>query len=100
MSGSLGYIEQLVRYIRRNLAKGYTVESLKWALESQGYSRSEIAKAIKIANEQMAKEAPKLKEKPIIKVEREPLYEEDIKEKIAEEKGKISFLKRLKEMFS
>lgn len=70
------YIRQLVKYIKKNLAKGYTIESLKWALINQGYSRTEVNKAIKITNEELAKKAPKLKEKPVIKVERFPLQEE------------------------
>jgi len=63
------YIQQLVNYIKRNLAKGYTIDSLKWALLSQDYSRSAVERAIKLANEQLAKQAPILKEKPKIKYE-------------------------------
>ncbi len=96
---SIGYIENLVKYIEKNVSKGYTTESLKWALESQGYSRSEVAKAIKLANERLAKKAPKLKEKPKIKVEREPLYEEGIEEKLEQEKIKQSFLQKLRNLF-
>lgn len=66
------YIQQLADYIKRNLSKGYTSESLKWALISQGHSRTEIERAIKLANEQLAFQAPKMKEKPVIKVEVEP----------------------------
>ena len=82
MERRLGYIEQLVKYIKRNIEKGYTPDSLMWALSSQGYSRSEIEKAIKIANEEIARKLPPLKEKPIIKyqvVESSPAFVEENK---------------------
>ena len=69
------YIQQLANYIRKNLSKGYTPESLKWALINQGHSRLEVEKAIKVANEQLAAEAPKMIEKPVIKIEIEPKIE-------------------------
>lgn len=70
------YIQQLASYIKKNLAKGYTLTSLRTALESQEYSRIAIEQAIKLANEQLAREAPPMKEKPVIKVETEPPIEE------------------------
>jgi len=81
-----GYIKQLADYIKKNLAKGYTLDSLKIALEAQDYSRISIENAINIVNEEMAKKAPKLKEKPIIRyeiIEQEPT------------KGKKGFFKKL-----
>lgn len=65
----LNSVRQVVEYIKKNLAKGYTLESLKWALISQGYSRSLIAKAEIIANKELAEAAPKLETKPTIKYE-------------------------------
>ena len=70
------YVQQLADYIKKNLGKGYTAESLKWALTSQGHSRTEIERAIKMANEQLAFQAPKMVEKPVIKIEIEPPVEE------------------------
>ncbi len=61
------YIQQLANYIKRNLAKGYTLDSLRKALENQDYSRTAIERAIRIANEQLAKSAPLMNEKPVIK---------------------------------
>lgn len=58
--------KKLVEYIKKNLKKGYTEESLKWALIRQGYSRSMVEMAIQDANKQLAKRAPVLKEKPQI----------------------------------
>ena len=67
-----GYIANIVRYIEKNITKGYTPDSLKWALLSQGYTRSEFEKAMKIVTENQAKRLPPMKEKPIIKIETEP----------------------------
>jgi hypothetical protein len=61
------YIEKLVNYIKRNLKKGYTEESLKWALVNQGYTRSIVERAINEVNKELSKKAPVLKEKPKIK---------------------------------
>ena len=65
---------ELVEYFKKNLSKNYTVETLKFALEKQGYSRAAIDTAITIANKELAEKAPVLKEKPIIKYE---LYDKD-----------------------
>ena len=83
------YMGQLVKYIKKNLSKGYTVESLKWALINQGHSRSEVTKAIELANKELAAEAPLLKEKPVIRVEVEPKLE-----------SKPSLWKKIKSFFS
>jgi len=83
------YIQQLVTYIKKNLAKGYTMEALKWALINQGHSRNSVQRAIDLANEQLALQAPRLVEKPVIKVEVEP--------KIEEKKG---FFSKIKSWFS
>lgn len=63
------YLQEIVEYIKKNLKKGYTKESLKWALVSQGYSRLEVEKAIKRVDEELASSAPILRTKPIIKYE-------------------------------
>jgi len=61
--------QKLIEYIKRNLKKGYTVESLRWALLEQGYSRIAVEEAIEETNKLLAKEAPILKDKPVIKYE-------------------------------
>ncbi len=63
-------------YILKNLKKGYTKESLKWALINQGYSRIEVVKAIQRAEELMASKAPLLRAKPEIEHKIEPVEEE------------------------
>ena len=59
-------IDELVDYIMRNLKKGYTKESLRWALVNQGYSKIEVERAIKKADLELAESAPILKTKPRI----------------------------------
>ncbi|MFH1307887.1 MAG: hypothetical protein ABIH72_03460 [archaeon] len=86
------YIQQLANYIKKNLQKKYTSDSLRFALLNQGYSRAEVDRAIRLANEQMAKEAPKMIEKPVIKYEVESVGEEG--------EVKIGFWARIKKWFS
>jgi hypothetical protein len=64
-----GSMRQIVDYIKKNLSKGYTSDSLKWALISQGYSRTIVSKSIEIANMELAEQAPRLIEKPTITYE-------------------------------
>ncbi|MBI2631923.1 hypothetical protein HYW75_02890 [Candidatus Pacearchaeota archaeon] len=63
------YTSELTNYFKRNLKKGYTKESLRWALISQGHSKMEVEKALQLVEKEMASEAPILKTKPEIKVE-------------------------------
>ena len=63
----IDYRRKLVEYFKKNLKKGYTPESLKWALIDQGYSRTVVEMALETANKEIAKTAPILKEKPKIK---------------------------------
>jgi len=60
------YVGELSGYVKKNLRKGYTKESLKWALVNQGHSKLEVEKAIKKAEEELAREAPILSTKPEI----------------------------------
>ncbi len=63
------YKRRLMDYFKKNLKKGYTTESLKWALINQGYSRTAVEKAMTESQQELAKQAPILKEKPVIKHE-------------------------------
>lgn len=60
------YVGELSGYVKKNLKKGYTKESLKWALVNQGHSKLEVEKAIKQAEDELSKEAPVLKTRPEI----------------------------------
>tara|TARA_Y100000034_G_scaffold123040_1_gene169297 strand:+ start:4603 stop:4875 length:273 start_codon:yes stop_codon:yes gene_type:complete len=61
------YRTKLIDYLKKNLKKNYTEESLKWALINQGYSRTDVMGSIEQANKELAEEVPVLKEKPVIK---------------------------------
>ncbi len=63
------YIAELAEYFKKNLKKGYTQDSLKWALINQGHSRIEVEKALHMVEEDLAAQAPILKTKPEIRVE-------------------------------
>ena len=69
MAKGENYIQQLAEYLRKNLKKGYTKDSLKWALINQGHSKLEVEKALKRLEEELSKEAPILKTKPEINYE-------------------------------
>ena len=58
------------------MSKGYTEESLKWALVNQGYSRTDVSRAIEQTHKELAEKAPEIKEKPKIKYE---IYDKDNK---------------------
>lgn len=60
------YKQKLIDYLKKNLKKDYTQESLRWALVKQGYSKTLVDAAIREANKELSKEAPSLKEKPVI----------------------------------
>ena len=63
------YIQNLVNYMKKNISKGYTVDSLRIALLRQGYTGTEIDRVINETHTQLAAEAPKIKEKPQITYE-------------------------------
>ncbi len=63
------YIKDLTGYIKKNLKKGYTKDSLKWALIKQGHSKLEVSKALAAVEEELAREAPVLQAKPEIHYE-------------------------------
>lgn len=60
---------EMINYFKKNLVKGYTLDSLKWALVKQGYSRAMIEIAIKETQKELSETAPRFNEKPIIKHE-------------------------------
>ncbi len=63
------YRQKLVDYLKRNIKKGYSIESLKWALVNQGYSMVIIESSIIEANKELSKKVPIFKEKPNIRYE-------------------------------
>jgi uncharacterized protein Smg (DUF494 family) len=69
MKSNNAYLNQLTEYIKKNLKKGYTKDSLRWALVEQGNSRMEVENAFLRVDKELAQEAPILRTKPIIKYE-------------------------------
>ncbi len=80
-------MEKMVEYIKKNLKKGYDLNTLKFALISQGYSKVAVDKALIRVTQELVEKAPVLKVKPVIKYEM--IDEHDRPVKI-----KKSFLKR------
>ena len=89
------FMDELVSYIKKNLKKGYTRESLKWALIDQGYSRLEVERALKKSDLELASEAPILDTKPEIKYEMIPEPGNNQKVRIKTEKHHSSFWRDL-----
>jgi alpha-beta hydrolase superfamily lysophospholipase len=69
------YKVKLIEYLRKNLKKGYPVDTLRIALINQGYSRQIVDEALKVAINKMAAEAPVINEKP--QIEHEVIAEEE-----------------------
>ena len=67
--GRIDSEKKLVEYFKKNLAKGYTLDALKFALINQGYSRTIVERAIQQTNKELSEKAPILKEKPKITYE-------------------------------
>ena len=61
-----GHRRNIIEYFKKNIAKGYTTEALKWALIEQGYSKVLVDSALEDANKELAAKAPILKDKPLI----------------------------------
>jgi hypothetical protein len=70
------YRQRLNDYLKKNLKKGYPVETLRIALINQGYSRQIIDDSIKEVLNQMAREAPIIDEKP--EIQHEVIAEEPV----------------------
>lgn len=61
--------QKLIKYFKKNLAKGYTPDTLKYSLINQGYPRIIVESALEQTHKELAEKAPILKEKPKIKYE-------------------------------
>lgn len=58
------YKKNVMEYLTKNMDKGYDMDTLKWALIKQGYSRSIVEWAMEQVHMKLAEKAPLLKEKP------------------------------------
>jgi len=81
MSNPVNQNQQLADYIKKNISKGYTQDSLKYSLMKQGYSRTSVEKAMELANKQLASNAPRMVEKPTKKYE--TIDEDELAGKVA-----------------
>lgn len=72
--------DMLIDYIKRNMAKGYTRESLKWALIKQGNSRIEIEKAMKKVEEDLANESARARARASMEAINTPAQVEPVQE--------------------
>ncbi len=86
------HTKQLIDYIKSNLKKGYTIDSLKYSLINQGYTRTSVENAIDIANKEIAKEILPIKEEPQITYK---VIGNESGEAILATPGKKSFWKRI-----
>ena len=74
-------IAELAEYVKKNLSKGYTLESLRWALVSQGHSLVQVDKAVGLVKAQLTPVQPKI-EQPVS----QPIIE-DLQVEPEEKKG-------------
>ena len=84
--------QKLADYIKKNISKGYTMDALRFSLLNQGYSKTSVEKAIEIANKQLAAQAPKIQEKPVIKYQ--TIDESELAAKVAAQNNR-GFFSRL-----
>ena len=77
------YLDKLSDYIIKNAAKGYTLDSLRWALINQKHSRVSVEKSIEIAQKKLAASAPRIEV---------PKKVEAVQEEAEEPKKKKGFL--------
>ncbi|MFH1801327.1 MAG: hypothetical protein ABH804_00630 [archaeon] len=60
------YKRNLIDYCKKNLKKGYSSQTLRYALLNQGYSRVLVEGSLEKAHQELAQKAPVFKEKPKI----------------------------------
>lgn len=70
------YMNELIRYVENNLKSGYREDQLRFLLINQGYSRSAVEKALRIAAQNRPPvEAPKAAEPAKVEYVAEPMPE-------------------------
>jgi predicted Rossmann-fold nucleotide-binding protein len=87
----------IVGYLKKNLSKGHKIQNLKWALISEGYSKIEVEKAIKIIEEEAEKE------KKIAELNQRKELEKQASELIADEMPQVEkegIFSKIKSWFS
>ncbi len=61
------YKKNVMEYIHKNMGKGYDMDTLKWALIKQGYSRSIVEWAMEQVHKELAEKAPLMETKQEVK---------------------------------
>lgn len=51
------HLRDMTDHIKKNVQKGYSLESLRWALVKQGHHKHDIERALKSAQDEMTQEA-------------------------------------------
>jgi len=87
--------QELADYIKRNLEKGYDLDSLKYSLLSQGYSRTSVKNAIELAEKQIITNLPKIEEPRV-----EVIDSDELKRKVELDEQNESFFTKIKRFFS
>lgn len=82
------YMQNLIDYVKRNLSKGYSTDSLRWALINQGHSRIEVDKALASAQAEVSRE--RVASRPAASPQSTPLSSFNV-----EPEPKLPFWKRL-----
>ncbi len=72
------HLRTILEYFEKNLKKGYKIDALKYVLLNQGYSKVEIAEAIKIIEEKTKKEKEEVKKEEERKLKMQ--IQEDLKQ--------------------
>lgn len=75
------HLKNLVDYIKKNSQKGYSRDSLRWALIKQGNMKHEVDKAFEIAQSELARQntavQPKVEPNMEVITSNTPAAEED-----------------------
>ena len=56
MAREIDHITPILLYLKKNLAKGYKIQNLRWALINEGYSKTEVEKAIRVLGTETERE--------------------------------------------
>jgi len=75
--------QELADHIKKNLAKRYTPDAVRYSLLGQGYSRTTVEKAMDMAQKQLAMSVPKMEEKP--RITYEVIDSDELRKKVSEQ---------------
>ena len=70
------YMDYLMKYIERNVSKGYNTDQIRLLLMNQGYSRAAVERAFRMYSQKHPKQEETAKEEPQVEVVEAPQKEE------------------------